>query len=127
QRRDLGRLDLASPAPEDVGVPHGNPCLFQMLIDGRLVGEHESLLGTVAPRHDVHIAELGAALTPVRMGEDVVPADLLPGLDLPARGNLPVEEGIVAGDPLPFGRGLVVLQEGGEPAYDPPLLERTSD
>ena len=40
-----------------------------------------------ATRHDVDVAELRAALAPVGVGHDVVPADLAAGLDFPPGGT----------------------------------------
>src|SRR5690554_5064653 len=59
QRRDLGRLDLAAPAPEDVRVPDLDARRGQVLVDGGLMGKHGGLVRTVGHRHDVDVAELG--------------------------------------------------------------------
>src|SRR5690349_2813974 len=71
KRRDLRRLDLAPPAPEDVRVRDRNADTRQVLVDGPLVREHGVLLRPVRDSHDVHVAELVAALAPVTVGEDV--------------------------------------------------------
>src|SRR6266542_5986235 len=92
ERRDLRRLDLAAAAPEHVRVRDWDADLREVLVDGLLVREHEILLRPVRHRHDVHVAELRAALAPVAVREDVEAPDLASRLDLAAGRHGPVEE-----------------------------------
>src|SRR4051812_23109787 len=54
-RRDLRGLDLAASAPEHVRVEDRNPGFTEMLVDGRLVVQHDLLGGAVRDRHDVDV------------------------------------------------------------------------
>src|SRR5215470_4882762 len=61
-RRNLRRLDLASSAPEDVGVTDRDADRREVLVDGPLMRQHAILLRAMRDGHDVHVAKLGAAL-----------------------------------------------------------------
>ena len=50
-----------------------------MSVDRRLVLKHQLLVGAMRDRHEVRIRELWSAFAPVRMGQDVMTADLTPG------------------------------------------------
>ena len=75
--------------------------------------------------HDVHVRELGAALAPVGVREDVMAPDLASGFDLAARGHAPVEQRVVPRDARPGCRRLHVLEEGREAADHAALVERS--
>src|SRR5438128_8261232 len=69
-----------------------------MLVDRALVLEDGVLLRSVRDGHDVDIAEFGAALAPVAMGEDVEASDLTAGFHLAARRYRPVKERVESRD-----------------------------
>src|SRR5207247_896785 len=87
---------------------------MQVSIDRRLVVKHQLLVGAMRNRHEVHIRELWPALAPVRMGQDVMTADLTPGVDLSSGRDAPVKERIVARDALTGSRWFHVLEERRE-------------
>ena len=89
--RDFGRLDLAAAAPENVVVTYWDPNVFEMLVDRRLVLEHDLFVRSVDDAHDVDAAKLRAALAPVAMRHDVVTPDLTSGAFLHAFGDFPVK------------------------------------
>ena len=45
--------------------------------------------------HDIDVAELGARLPPIGVGDDVVAADFPSGIEFHARRHRPVEQGVV--------------------------------
>jgi len=71
-----------------------------MFVDGRLVLENELLVRTVGNRHQIHVRELRPTFTPVRVRQNVMPANLLPGFDLSTGRNPPVEKRVVSRHPL---------------------------
>src|SRR6202162_1026663 len=85
-----------------------------MTVDRRLVLEDELLVGSVSDGHDIHVREFRSALAPVGVGENVVTADFPSRLDLAPVGYAPMEQRVVAGNALAGGRGLHVLEKGGE-------------
>ena len=103
------------------------PTLGQVRVDRRLVRADAVAVGPVRHGHDVDVVEFRAALAPVAMGEDVVPADLAARLDLAARRHRPVEQRIEARDALAGPGGLHVLEEGREAADDLALVEALGD
>ena len=110
-RRDLGRLYLAAAAPEDVRVENRNPCFLEMVVDGRLVREHQIFIRTVRHGHNVHVAELWPALAPVSVGENVVPAHFPSRFDLSSGRDMPVKEGVVSRHALTSRGRLNVLEK----------------
>ena len=71
-RGDLGRLDLTSAAPEDIGIGYRDPRLFEVVIDCGLMRQNGILFGAMDYSHDIYVAELGASLPPIGMGHAVV-------------------------------------------------------
>src|SRR5688572_3688968 len=57
RRHNLGRLDLAAAAPEDVGVADKNAERREMGVNRRLVLDNEVLVEAVRHRHHVDVAE----------------------------------------------------------------------
>ena len=90
------------------------PAVRQVLVDRRFVGEHELLIRAVRDAHDVDVAELGAALAPVRVGHDVVPPNLATGVDSRARRDGPVEQRVVPRHALAGRERLDVFEERRE-------------
>src|SRR5689334_4276186 len=77
--------------------------------------------------HQVHVAELGAALAPVSVGENVMTADFAPRFDLAVRRHSPVEQRVVTRDTLSGSRWLHVLEESRESSDHFAIVERARD
>src|ERR1700730_11254022 len=88
--RDLGWLYLAAPAPKHVRVENGDAGLLEMFVDRELVPEHNLFVRAVRHGHDIHVAELGPALAPVRVSKNVMASHLPPRFDLSPGRNTPV-------------------------------------
>ncbi len=123
ERRNFAGFDLASSTPEDVGVARGDSDGGKVFVDGGFVGEDFFAVGAVGDAHDVDVVELRAAFTPVAVGHDVKAADLAARIILAARGDGPMEKGVVLGNAFACGVGLYVLEEGGETSDDAPRVE----
>src|SRR5437763_858883 len=98
-----------------------------MRIDGSLVREHERFVGSMRDGHDVDVGELGSALAPVRVRQDMMAADLAAGFDLPPFRYPPVKQRVVPGHAIATCRWLHVLEEGGEATDHSPFVERLGD
>src|ERR1051326_1112433 len=127
ERRDLRRLDLAAAAPDHARPRDRAATRLQMLVDRLLVREHEILLRPVRHRHDVHVAELRAALAPVAMREDVEASDLASRLHLASRRHGPMKEPVEARHALAGLQRLHVLEKRREAADDLPRVQRLRD
>src|SRR5262249_10072787 len=64
-RRNFGRLDLAAPAPEHVGVRNGDIARPQVLIDRRFMIEEQSFVRATRDSYDIDVPEFRTALAPV--------------------------------------------------------------
>ena len=86
ERRDLGRLDLASSTPEHVGVAHRDAGFRADARRSRPCGpEPVALSVPCATAMMFTLLNLGPAFAPVGVRDDVVPPDFAPRVDLPAR------------------------------------------
>ena len=67
ERRDFRRFDLASSAPENIGVGNWYAARLQVFVDGGFVKHDLILFHAVRHGHDVHIAKLRSAFAPISM------------------------------------------------------------
>src|SRR5690349_18877957 len=98
-----------------------------MRVDGVLMREHRRLVGAMRDGHDVHVRELGTALAPVTMREDVMPSNLTARFDFAAFGNAPVKERVVARHTRAAGGWLHVFEKRREAADDFALAQLARD
>src|SRR4029079_19701988 len=98
-----------------------------MLVNCRLCREHRLLVSAMSHSHDVDVGELGSALTPVSMGENVVAPDFAARLDLTTFRNTPVKQRVVARDSRSRGGRCDVLEECREATDHSTLIQRTGD
>ena len=98
-----------------------------MPIDGRLVLEQAILLRPMRHGHDVDIVELGPALTPIAMGENLVTPDFTARLDLAPSRNRPMKQRIEARDTRAGLAGLDVFEESGKSADELARRQRFGD
>lgn len=89
--------------------------------------QKQVLVAAMGDAHDVDVVELRPAFAPVGVGHDVEAANLLPGLDFPARGDRPVEKGIELGDALAGSEGLNVFEEGREAPDQAAVVKRAGN
>src|SRR6266404_6753762 len=87
-----------------------------MSIYRRLVIEEPLFVSAVRDRHDVDILEFQTGFTPVTMGQDVVPADFAPGLDLAPGRHRPMKQSIETRDANAGLRRIYVFEERGKAA-----------
>ena len=122
--RDFGGFDFTAPAPEDIGVGHGDIGFDEVGVDGGFELHDAVLLRSMGDSHDVYVVELGASFAPVAVCETFVAADLCAHLFLASGGNSPVEEGVETGHTHPGLGGFDMFQERGKTAEQLALLER---
>jgi hypothetical protein len=82
-----------------------------MPVDGRLVFEQAVLLRSMSHCHDVYVVELGSALTPIAMGENLMTPDFTARLDFAPSRNRPMKQRIEARDTRAGLAGLDVFKE----------------
>ena len=73
-RSDLTGFDLASSAPEDVGVADRNADFGKVLVHGGFMGKDDFLFLPVGDSHDVDVVELGAEILYEGRGEEITRA-----------------------------------------------------
>ena len=124
-RRNFRWLDLAPPAPENVGVAHRHPARCEVLVDRALCARAAAALSVpCATAMMLTFLNSGPAFAPVAVGENMVPARLRRPPRFRARRNRPVEKRVEPRH-AHAGRGRFhVLEEGGETPDDLARVER---
>ena len=108
-RRNLGWLDLAASAPENVCVGHREAACHQVLINGRLMVEEQLFVGAVRHSHYVNVLEFGAGFAPIAMSQNMMTTNLAPRFHFTARRHRPMKERVESGDAHTASGWLYVL------------------
>src|SRR6516165_4866839 len=120
QRRDLGRLDFRSAAPEDICVGKGNPACRQMSVDCCLVLQQTLFFCAVRDGHEIDVAEFRSGFSPITVGKNLVPAYFASSLNLHALRDSPVKQSVESGDADTAGGWFDMLEKGRKsPDYLP--------
>src|SRR5438876_1125065 len=90
--RNFRWLDFAAATPKNIGVGHPNIFRGQMRIDRRFVFEQTHFIGAMRDCHDIDVAKLRSAFSPVTVSQNMVTTDLAACFNLPARRHRPMKQ-----------------------------------